>query len=131
MLAPAQEFETRKSDRAELAKMAMKLFEHWGLNTEEQLSLLGLSVSNRGALTRYRNGDPLAPSRDLLERVGILLGIHKSLRILFPRNRDLAYAWMSTRNRAFDGLTPVEAIKQWGFTGLLMVRAYVDKARGQ
>lgn len=131
MLAPTQEFETRKSDRSELAKMAMKLFEHWGLNTEDQLSLLGLSVANRGALTRYRNGDPLAPNRDLLERVGILLGIHKSLRILFPGNRELAYAWMSTRNRAFDGLTPVEAIKQWGFAGLLMVRAYVDKARGQ
>lgn len=131
MLAPTQQFEERKSDRAELAKMMMKLFEHWQFTTEDQLSMLGLSTSNRAALTRYRKGEPLAPNRDLLERAGILLGIHKSLRLLFPRNRDLAYSWMSTRNRAFEGMTPVEAIKQWGFAGLLMVRAYLDKSRGQ
>lgn len=131
MLASTQQFEDRKSDRIELAKMTMKLFEHWQLSTEDQLSLLGLSTSNRAALTRYRKGAPLASNRDLIERVGILLGIHKSLRLLFPRNRDLVYAWMSTPNRSFEGLTPVEVIKQWGFAGLLMVRAYLDKARGQ
>jgi hypothetical protein len=131
MPAPTQAFENRKAERAELAKMAMRLFEHWQLPTEDQLSLLGLATNNRAALTRYRKGEPLAPNRDLLERVGILLGIHKSLRLLFPHNRDLAYAWMCTRNRAFEGQTPAEAIKQWGFAGLLMVRAYLDKARGQ
>jgi hypothetical protein len=131
MSVSTQQFEERKADRAELAKMTMRLFEHWQLPTEDQLSLLGLSTTNRGALTRYRKGEPLAPNRDLLERVGILLGIHKSLRLLFPRNRELAYTWMTQRNRAFEGMTPVEAIKQWGFTGLLMVRAYLDKARGQ
>lgn len=131
MSVPTQQFEERKADRAELAKMTMRLFEHWQLPTEDQLSLLGLSTTNRGALARYRKGEPLAPNRDLLERVGILLGIHKSLRLLFPRNRELAYTWMTQRNRAFEGMTPIEAIKQWGFTGLLMVRAYLDKARGQ
>lgn len=109
----------------------MRLFEHWQLTTEEQLALLGLSTTNRGVLTRYRKGDPLAANRDLLERVGILLGVHKALRLLFPHNRDLAYAWMKQRNQAFNGMSPVEAIAQWGFTGLLMVRAYLDRARGQ
>jgi hypothetical protein len=130
MLA-TQQFEERKADRSELAKMVTTLFAHWQLSTEDQLSLLGLSTTNRGALTRYRKGEPLAPNRDLLERVGILLGIHKSLRLLFPHNRELAYAWMTQRNRAFEGMTPVEAIKQWGFPGLLMVRAYLDRARGR
>ena len=64
------------------------------------------------------------------QRVGHLLGIHKNLRLLFPQNRDLAYRWMSTRNKAFDNLTPVEVVKAWGFAGLLMVRAYLDRARG-
>jgi len=126
-----QQFEKRREDRSELAKMVIALFNHWHLSTEDQLSLLGLSTTNRSALTQYRNGNPLATNRDLLERVGILLGIHKSLRLLFPRNRDLAYAWMSQRNQAFEGMTPVQAIKDWGFPGLLMVRAYLDKARGQ
>jgi len=130
MLA-TQQFDERKSDRSELAKMVVKLFEHWKLSTEDQLALLGLSLTNRNALSRYRKGDPLASNRDLLDRVGILLGIHKSLRLLFPNNRELAYAWMSQRNLAFKGRTPAEAIKDWGFPGLLMVRAYLDKARGQ
>ena len=117
--------------RVRLARMVTTLFQHWQLSTVEQSALLGMSTSHRATLARYRRGEPLADSRDLLDRVGHLLGIHKSLRILFPHDPDLAYRWMSTRNRAFDNLTPVEVVKEWGFAGLLMVRAYLDRARGQ
>jgi len=117
-------------DRGALAKMVMALFDHWKLNTEEQAALLGIAAGNRAALARYRRGEPIGTSRDQYERVGHLLGIHKNLRLLFPHNRDLAYRWMTTRNKAFDNLTPVEIIKEWGFAGLLTVRAYLDRARG-
>ncbi len=117
-------------DRGALAKMVMALFDHWDLSTEDQAALLGIAAGNRATLTRYRKGEPIGTSRDQLERVGHLLGIHKNLRLLFPRNRELAYRWMSTRNKAFDNLTPVDVIKDWGFAGLLMVRAYLDRARG-
>lgn len=117
-------------DRGTLAKMVMKLFDHWNLSTEEQAVLLGLAVSNRAALTRYRKGEPIGTSRDQYDRVGHLLAIHKNLRLLFPKNRELAYRWMSVRNRAFDNHTPVEVIRDWGFAGLLMVRSYLDRARG-
>jgi hypothetical protein len=117
-------------DRGALAKMVMALLDHWALPTEDQATLLGIAANNRSALTRYRKGEPIGTGRDQYERVGHLLGIHKSLRLLFPQNRDLAYRWMSTRNRAFDNLSPVEVIKEWGFAGLLMVRAYLDRARG-
>ena len=118
-------------DRGAIARMLMQLFERWQLATEEQLDSLGLSTDNRAALGRYRRGEPLSQSRDMLERAGHLLGIHKNLRLLFPHNRDLAYAWMKTRNKAFEGKTPVEVIREYGFAGLFMVRAYLDKARGQ
>jgi hypothetical protein len=110
--------------------MVTTLFEHWKLSSNDQLALLGLSVGNRPALARYRKGEPLANSRDLLERAGHLLAIHKNLRLLFPHDRDLAYAWMTTPNRAFAGKTPVELIAEWGFAGLLQARAYLDRARG-
>lgn len=116
-------------DRGALAKMVMTLFDHWQLTTENQAALLGISTSNRAALTRYRKGESIGTSRDQYERVSHLLGIHRSLRLLFPQNRDLAYRWMSTRNKAFDNLTPVEVIKEWGFAGLLMVSAYLDRMR--
>ncbi len=119
-----------EADRGAVAKMLMKLFEHWQLTTEEQLSMLGLAQDNRSALSRYRKGVPIAASRDMVERAGHLLGIHKNLRLLFPHNRGLAYAWMRSRNRAFDGLTPAQTISEYGFAGLLMVRAYLDRARG-
>ena len=60
----------------------------------------------------------------------IVVVVAHHLRLLFPHNRDLAYRWMTTRNKAFDNLTPVEVVKEWGFAGLLMVRAYLDRARG-
>jgi hypothetical protein len=37
---------------------------------------------------------------------------------------------MMSRNKAFDHLTPVEFVKERGFSGLLMVRGYLDLARG-
>lgn len=117
-------------DRGVLARMVMTLLDHWKLSTEDQAALLGIAASNRAALTRYRKGEAIGTSRDQYERVGHLLGIHKNLRLLFPQNLDLAYRWMSTRNRAFDNLTPVEVVKEWGFAGLLMVRGYLDRARG-
>jgi hypothetical protein len=110
--------------------MVMALLDHWRLSTEDQAALLGLAASNRAALTRYRKGEAIGSSRDQLERVGHLLGIHKNLRLLFPQNRDLAYRWMSTRNKAFDNLAPVEVVAKWGFAGLLRVRAYLERARG-
>ncbi len=92
--------------------------------------MLGIASSNRAALSNYRSGKPIGTSRDQYERVGHLLGIHKNLRLLFPQNRDLVYQWMSTRNKAFDNLTSVEVVKEWGFAGLLMVRGYLYRARG-
>ena len=119
-----------RDSRAALAKMVVTLFDHWRLSSEDQLALLGLDPASRTTLTRYRRGQPLSASRDLMERVGHLLAIHKSLRIIFPHNRELAYAWMTARNSEFDNRTPVEVIAQHGFAGLLMVRTYLDQERG-
>ena len=118
------------NDRGALAKMVLTLFDHWNLTTEDQALLLGLASTNRAALSRYRKGEPIGASRDQYDRVGHLLAIHKNLRLMVPKNRELAYRWISTRNKAFDNLTPVEVIKEWGFAGLLLVRSYLDHAKG-
>ena len=130
MLAHAHHPPAPSEDKGALARMVMKLFDHWQLSTEDQAALLGLAPGNRAALARYRKGEPIGSSRDQLERVGHLLGIHKNLRLLFPHQRELAYRWMSTRNLAFEQRTPVEVIREWGFAGLMAVRAYLDRARG-
>jgi hypothetical protein len=117
--------------RAALAKMIMSLFDHWNIAKTDQAALLGLSQGSRSTLSRYRNGEPFADNRDLLDRAGHLLGIHKALRILFPHNRDLVYRWVTTTNRRFNGKTPLEVMCDKGFLGLLMVRRYLDFERGR
>lgn len=131
MLAHAEIINHEKEvDRSALAKMVMQLLDHWDLPTEDQLALLGLAPTNRSALGRYRHGDPIGVGVDQYARVGHLLGIHKNLRILFPRNKEQLYSWMKAKNKAFENRTPVELVKEFGFTGLLMVRSYLDRARG-
>lgn len=116
--------------RGRLAVMVTRLLDHWQLSPAEQAELLGLSPGSRSTLARYRNGEPLADSRDLLDRAGHLLGIHKSLRLLFPHDRDLAYRWMTQPNRRL-GARPVDLVIERGFEGLLAVRRYLDFQRGQ
>ena len=116
--------------RSRLAHMVTRLFEHWDLSLPEQSGLLGLSTSNRASIARYRAGEPLADNRDLLDRVSCLLGIHKTLRIIFPQNRDLAYRWMSTFNRRL-GQRPVDLVLEHGFEGLIAVRRYLELERGE
>lgn len=118
-----------RDSRERLARMITTLFEHWRLTTAEQAALLGLSPGNRSTLSRYRKGEPLADNRDLLDRAGHLLGIHKSLRILFPQDRDLAYRWMTTPNRRLAA-RPVDVVVEHGFEGLLALRRYLDFERG-
>jgi transcriptional regulator with XRE-family HTH domain len=116
--------------RSRLAAMVTRLLEHWNLSTSEQAGVLGLSSGSRSTLVRYRSGEPLADNRDLLDRAAHLLGVHKSLRVLFPHDRDLAYRWMTQPNRRL-GARPVDLVLQHGFEGLLALRRYLDFQRGE
>ena len=131
LLQPSAEVDLHDRDaRGRLAKLVVNLFDLWKLAPADQAALLGLSPGSRSTLARYRRGEPLADSADLIARVGHLLGIHKSLRILFPHDRDLAYRWITSANRRFDGATPLEVIKRYGYEGILAVRRYLDFERG-
>lgn len=118
-------------NRSRISKMLIVLFEHWNLSTKDQLGLLGVSKNSRSLLQRYRRGGPLTNDRDKLDRVAILLSIHKSLRLLFPHNRNMAYSWMTTPNRAFNERTPTKLIDEQGMMGLYIVRNYLNRQIGR
>lgn len=120
-----------RSSRERLARMVVSLLDHWNLAPNDQAVLLGLSTQSRSTIARYRRGEPLADSADLLARAGHLLGIHKALRILFPHDRDLAYRWVTTPNRRFGDATPLDLMKRHGYEGILAVRRYLDFERGR
>lgn len=119
-----------RHERVVLAQALVRLLEFWGLPAADRLTLLGLSGENRTALQRYARGEPLAASRDLLDRGGHLLGIHKSLKLLYPRNDDIVHGWMASPNERFGGQTPVEVVRRLGLPGLVMVRGTLDVMRG-
>ena len=120
-----------RASRERLARMVVSLLDHWNLGPNDQAMLLGLSTQSRSTIARYRRGEPLADSADLLARAGHLLGIHKALRILFPHDRDLAYRWVTTPNRRFADATPLDLMKRHGYEGILAVRRYLDFERGR
>jgi len=120
-----------RDSRERLARMVVALLDHWKLAPNDQALLLGLSAQSRSSIARYRRGEPLADSADLLARAGHLLGIHKALRILFPHDRDLAYRWVTTANRRFGDAAPLEIMKRHGYEGILAVRRYLDFERGR
>ncbi|HKE93734.1 MAG TPA: MbcA/ParS/Xre antitoxin family protein [Povalibacter sp.] len=120
-----------REERVVLARAVTKLFELWQLSSADQLMLLGLNESNRIALQRYARGEALAANGDLLERVGHLLGIHKALKLLYPKNPEIVAGWMSSPNALFDGTIPVDVVRRFRFAGLLMVRGMLDRMRGQ
>ncbi|MGH8229768.1 MAG: antitoxin Xre-like helix-turn-helix domain-containing protein [Steroidobacteraceae bacterium] len=121
----------KRRERVVLAEAVTTLFDLWQLGAADRLALLGLSDGNRSALQRYARGEPLASSRDLLDRAGHLLGIHKSLKLLYPRNEEIVRGWMASPHDRFGEQTPVEVVRRYGLPGLAMVRGTLDIQRGQ
>jgi len=117
--------------RKALTALVIKLFNLWGLNTSDQLELLGLSPKSRAMLSKYAKGEALSATRDMNDRIGWLLSIHKALRLLYPRNEDIRYSWVNRRNTAFHNLAPLDVMKEQGIIGLARVSRYLDFYRGQ
>ena len=116
--------------RRKLARMVTRLFELWDLPTADQLELLGLSRTSRAQISKYRKGGALPSSRDMLDRIGWLLSIHKSLRLLYPRNENIRYTWVKRRNQILDDQRPLDIMKYQGLIGIARVARYLDFIRG-
>ena len=109
-------------------KNVIALFKHWNLKNEQESNLLG-GISP-AQLNKLKKGAAHISGRDAIERVGNLLGIHKSLRILFPHNREVVYKWIRSRNKKLDNLTPLDVMLEHGYIGIAQIRLFVDNMRG-
>jgi hypothetical protein len=118
--------------RRDLARVIAALFSRWELDASEQLQLLGLSTESRKLLPKYRAGERALPAqRDILDRAGYLLGIHKGLRFLFPEDEALRYDWVRRRNAALDHASPLEVMLRDGLIGIARIARLVDFQRGR
>ncbi len=83
---------------------------HYGLTQAEAGMLLGISEKNRGRLGDLERKQEIPP--ESLVRVSHLLGIHKSLRILYPENREIVYGWMKTPLPELGDKTPLQYVRE-------------------
>lgn len=102
----------------------------WGLNTDEQMTLLG--SPGRSTFFKWKSAPENADlKRDTLERLSYLLGIYKALQILLP-DAAASDAWVKKPNAAplFGGKSALERMLGGNISDLLAVRQYLDARRG-
>ncbi len=100
---------TSPEKRKSLAKIVLRIFDLWKLDSVTQLMLLGLGTKSRALLTKYRNGvSPIASNQDALQRVGYIIAIYQLLKSLYPKNKTLRNNWVKRKNAKLKNLTPLE-----------------------
>ena len=131
--APAPQTQTKPSPR-EISAAGLRAFfaiaRDWGLNTEEQMVLLG--APGRSTFFKWKSAPESADlKRDTLERLSYILGIYKALQILLPDTAS-ADAWVKKPNSApgFGGRSALERMLGGNVADLVAVRQYLDARRG-
>lgn len=120
-------------DHRDLVEPGLRTFfriaDKWGLDNEQCRVLLGAPA--RSTYFRWKAGDVGAVSKDLVERLSYLLGIHKALQVLLP-SAGHADGWVRRPNQAlaFGGTTPLERMLGGDVADLYVVRRYLDGERG-
>lgn len=111
----------------------LAIAERWGLTERERLLVLGLPGRStyHGWIAKARAGGAITLPLDTLLRISAVLGIHKGLEILFPREGD-ALAWLRAANAGpvFGGQAPLALVVGGTQDGILQVRRYLDAWRG-
>lgn len=123
---PLADFDPTQVDAVAL-KAFFNLAAEWGLNREEQVTLLG--APSQRTFYRWRAGHVAGLPRDTLERISALLGIYKAINILLPV-RERAAAWIKRPNKAFGGESALDVMLKGKVDSLYHVRRYLDAWRG-
>jgi hypothetical protein len=132
--APALADLSRLDERRRLSPAAMKalfkIVDRWNVSDEDARVLLG-GVSNGSYYQLKANpGNTKTLDQDRLERISYLIGIFKSLNILYSQR--LADQWMQlpNTNPIFAGRTPLDYILGGGQRAMDTVRRLLDARRG-
>ena len=114
------------AEAAAALRAVVRLFALWGLTDQQAADLLDLPVRT---YRRWKAGEAGRIGRDGRARLSNLLGIHKSLRLIFAEPAR-GYAWVKAANDAFGGKSALEVMLGGELSDLMRVRAYLDAERG-
>ncbi len=131
--APAALRDLTTVEARRLGAAGMRTFlaiaDEWQLSVAVRRILLGELPES--TYHKWKLGDVGTPSRDQLERLSLLLGIYKALRLLFSDDAT-GIRWLRAANTApdFAGQSPLERICRGSIDDLWAVRRYLDGWRG-
>jgi hypothetical protein len=119
----------RKALSGPALRTFFRIAELWGLSTEEQMTLLG--VTSRSTFFKWKRAADVTLPKDTLERISYILGIYKALQILLPDERA-ADAWIRKPNAAplFGRQSALHRMLSGHVSDLYVVRQYLDAQRG-
>ena len=119
--------------RARLSGPGLRTFfniaAEWGLSVERQRVLLGGVPSS--TYHKWKSGAVGTLAYDQLERVSLVLGIYKALKLLFADDAG-GTRWLKAANTdlPFAGSSPLERMLRGSIDDLYAVRRYLDGWRG-
>jgi len=101
----------------------------WQLTVQEQRALLGWPAAS--TFHKYKAGDHGALTFDTLTRLSLIIGIYKSLQLLYPEP-EFADRWprMPNSHPLFGGRPALTLMTDGGIDGLFRVRRLLDSRRG-
>jgi hypothetical protein len=128
-LAVRPDPETRRRLSGPALRAFFRIADSWGLSVAEQRGLLGWPAAS--TYHKYKTGDYGALGFDTLTRLSLILGIYKSLQVLYPEPA-FADAWVRMPNThpLFGGRPAIEAMVGGGIDALYRVRRLLDGRRG-
>jgi len=115
------------TERTNLAMLVMSILDEWRVAPEDQVAMLGFPQGTKPReLSRYRQGTtPFPDDKDILNHAEHVLGIHESLHVVFPLNRNMPGFWLKNRNKALKGI-PLHIMLDEGLSGMHRVWRQLD-----
>lgn len=128
-LAVRQDPEVRRRLSGPALRTFFNVARAWQLNTTEARALLGWPAPS--TFHKYKAGEYGPLPYDTLTRLSLVLGIYKSLQLLYPEPR-FADRWirMPNSNALFVGAAPIDLLVDGGIDALFQVRRLLDGRRG-
>ena len=133
MVLQAQEpravYAANRNVSAPALRTVFRIADTWNLGNKALMKLLGSPP--RSTFYKWKQGESVALSHDVQERMSYLFGIYSALQVLLPK-AEAADAWIKKPNTAplFGGGSALDRMLSGQVADLYVVRQYLDAQRG-
>ena len=113
-----------------LGKNFFKVCEEFNINPKDQVIILG--QKHLRTIQNWKKENAIGQTWDVFNRVSLLLGIVKSLSVIYPRNPEIVNGWLHKNRKIFKGKSALELVTEdplQSQAALFTVRRVLDMYR--